>query len=69
MKEKDYNWFLDNYENLYEKYGSKFIAIKDEKILGVYDSFFDAVKKNNSIKDFIVQRLDKDKSAYTKSTR
>jgi len=35
MKE-DYNWFLDKYGELFEKYGESYIAIKQRRVLGVY---------------------------------
>ena len=48
VQDKDYNFFLENIETLYEKYGHKFLAIKDEHILCVYDTFEEAL--NNTLK-------------------
>lgn len=35
--DKNFDWFVDNYKNIYKKYGNAFIAIHDRKIVGVYD--------------------------------
>ena len=39
MQRADFNWFLNNYDNLYKKYGHKFLVIKDETVLGAYESY------------------------------
>ena len=44
MQEKDYKWFLDNYDNLFEDYGHKYLAIKNQTVLGAYSSYADAVE-------------------------
>lgn len=68
MQENDYRWFLDHYKELYQKYGHKFLAIKDEKVIGTYDSYAEGVRetlKTEPIGSFIVQECNGDKSAYT----
>ena len=37
-RKKDFDFFIENYQNLYKEYGNKFLAIKDKKVLGAYDS-------------------------------
>jgi len=68
MQDKDFEWFLENYNDLYEKYGRSFLAIKNKNVLGVYDSFADAVDstaKTEKLGTFIVQECTGDESAYT----
>ena len=56
---RDYDFFLKNLHSLYERYGPVFVAIKDEKILGIYPSLELAVEetaKKHALGTFIVQR-------------
>ena len=65
---KDFKWFLDNYYDLYEQYGSSFLAIKDQAVIGVYKSYTEGVKetaKNHELGSFIVQECDVSEAAYT----
>ena len=58
MQDQDYDYFLQNMENLYKTYGRKFIAIKDRHILGVYEAFNDALEntlKTEKAGTFLIQ--------------
>ena len=33
MRDEDFKWFLKEYDNLFKKYGHKFLAIKNKTIL------------------------------------
>lgn len=64
----DFNFFVEHYNELYEKYGHKFIVIKNHKILGVYDDAVSAVNitsEKHQIGTFIVQECNGDESGYT----
>ncbi len=66
--EKTFQYYLDNLEELYKKYPNKFLALKDCKVLGVYDSYDDALEetlKNHEIGTFLIQRVDINPSSYT----
>ena len=39
----DFYWFVDHYEELFERYGICYLIIKDERIYGSYDSMRIAV--------------------------
>jgi hypothetical protein len=68
MQDRDFEWFLENYNDLYDKYGRSFLAIKNEKVLGVYSSFNEAVDAtllSEEIGTFIVQECNGNESAYT----
>lgn len=38
MLEKEFQYYLDNQSNLASKYNGKFIVIKGESVIGVYNS-------------------------------
>lgn len=64
--DKEYKWFIVNSKKLYEKYGDVYVAIKNGKVLGKYNSFAEGVKKTQKkekIGTFIVQRLSADGTA------
>ena len=65
---KDFMWFIENNVKLYKKYGKKYLAIKDKKVIGVYDDYGEGVRQT-SLKEklgtFIVQECGKDESVYT----
>jgi hypothetical protein len=67
FKNKDFEYFVNNYQKIFNKYGHKFIVIKNQKILGVYDDIDDAVDetvKTEEIGTFIVQECTGDTLAY-----
>jgi hypothetical protein len=56
-------------EELYQTYGHKFVAIKDQNILGAYDSFdtaLDDTLKTEPIGTFLIQECfeNKEKAIY-----
>ena len=68
IQDKDFEWFLDNYSALYKKYGKKYLAIKNSKVLGAYDSLAEGVNetsKKEKIGTFIVQLCNGEESGYT----
>lgn len=68
MQDMDYQWFLDNYDELYQKYGDSYIAIKNQKVLGVYTSFAQGVlttQKTEEPGTYIVQHCNGNESGYT----
>lgn len=68
MQTSDFKWFIENLSNLFNSYGTKFLAIKDKRILGAYNSYAEGVKetiKTEELGTFIVQQCGVDESAYT----
>lgn len=62
MQLDDYNWFVQNYNDLQKQYGSAFLAIKDKTVLGSYESYGKAVRETKKTEDlgtFIVQECKK----------
>lgn len=68
MQMDDFQWFIDNYQSLFSQFGNSYLAIKDKKVIGTYDSFAEAVKKtaeSHPLGSFIVQQCNGSASAYT----
>ena len=58
IQEQDYDYFLQNMEEMYKMYGHKFVAIKNLNILGAYNSFDDALGatlKTEKLGTFLIQ--------------
>lgn len=66
MQRSDFNWFLNNYDDIYKKYGKKYIVVKDKTILGAYNSVREALDNTNEeLGSYIIQECDGTPSAYT----
>ena len=66
-RKKDFDYFVANYQDLFKKYGHKFLAIKNQQILGAYDSVPDTIKDLSpkyEIGTYIIQECTGDDSAY-----
>ena len=70
MFEKELAFFIRKQAELVKKYEGKILAIKDEEIVGVYDSTLDAyitTKKNHELGQVMLQPCLKGADAYTAS--
>ena len=68
MQDSDYQWFLENYSSIFQQYGNAYVAIKDRKILGVYDSYATGIAETSRAEplgSFIVQYCNGHESGYT----
>ena len=68
MQNRDFNWFLSNYDDIFKAYGHSYLAIKDENVLGSYSSFkeaLDATVLTEELGTFIIQECNGNESAYT----
>ena len=55
---EDYQWFVDNYDDLCNQYGNSFLAIKNKEVICSYKSYADAVRETRKSEvpgTFIVQ--------------
>ena len=55
------------YQNFYKEYGHKFLAIKDKKVLGAYDSVTETISDltpTYEVGSYIIQECTGDESAY-----
>jgi uncharacterized protein (DUF1330 family) len=68
MLEKEFKYYLDNQTALVEKYGGKFLVIKDHEVLGAYDAedtaYFETEKSHEVLK-FLIQFCELGDSSYT----
>jgi len=58
QQDQDFNYFLENMNNLYQSYGHKFVAVKNLSILGIYDNFNEALEttlKTEELGTFLIQ--------------
>lgn len=65
---EDFEWFEQHYEEFQSMYGNAFLVIKNQKIIGVYDSYGAGVRetqKTEELGTFIVQECNKECVAYT----
>jgi len=54
----DFNYFLENMGSLYQKYGHKFIVVKNKNVLGAYNDFMNAYEstiKTEEMGTFLIQ--------------
>lgn len=68
MQDEDFKWFIENYSNLYGKYGTSYLVISNKKIIGSYQNPNDAISntiKNIPYGQFIVQLCNGEESGYT----
>jgi len=67
---KELEFFIANQKELVQKYGGKFVVIKDQKIEGVFDAELDAyneAKKKFELGTFIIQQCLAGKEAYSQN--
>lgn len=67
-RQADFDFFVENYDALFKRYGKCYIAIRNKEILGVYKSSIDAVRDLlpvYEIGSYILQECNGDASAYT----
>jgi len=67
---EQFNWYLENQENLVERYNGKILVIKDKEIAGVYDSEDEALieaTKRFGLGNFIIQLCTPGNDAYTQT--
>ena len=72
MLDKEFMYYEKNKEDLNKKYNNKYIVIKNENIIGVYNSHEDAVKesiKTEELGTFLVQHCCKDEQILRFSSR
>lgn len=68
MLENEFQYYLDHQNELVEKYNGKYIVIKDDKVIGSFDSeesaYFE-MKKKHELGTFLIQKCEPGKEAYT----
>ena len=67
MLEKEYEFFSKNISDLYNKYGHKFLVIKNKKVIGVYENenlALEQTLKNEKLGTFLVQECVSDSKPH-----
>ena len=67
---KEFAYYLANQETLVREHMGKFVVIKDEKVIGVYDSQLAAVetsRRDHELGTFLVQKVEPGDTAYTQT--
>lgn len=67
MAHDDFQWFMGNYSELQRKYGNCFLAIRDKKVIGVFESYEAGVRETSKewpLGSFIVQEVSNSFIAY-----
>ncbi len=68
MQDRDFDWFLQHYDELYSQYGKSYLAIKDQCIIGSFQTYADGVRGASLMAKpgtFIIQHCDGTPAAYT----
>ena len=68
--EKEFDFFVNNQKKLVKKYKGKYLAIKNNEVLGAYNSLSEAVKKtvkHEDIGTFLIQKCDPSKKVYSQT--
>ncbi len=66
--EKEFDYYIENQDDLVKRYNGKVIVIKGQQVIGAYDSIPDAIKetmKNHELGTFLTQRCEPGTDAYT----
>lgn len=68
--EKEFQYFLDHQSELVKRYGGKFIVIKNQTVIGVYDNeteAFTETQKQHQLGTFLIQECKPGSEVYTQT--
>ena len=68
--EKEFQYYLEHQDELVLKYNNKFLLIKEESILGVYDSkqdAYDFVSQKNELGNVLIQQCSSGNTGTTQT--
>ena len=69
---REFEYYRANQDEMVKKHNGKFVVIKDQKVLGAYDSAADAVNattKSYDLGTFLVQKVEPGNQAFTQTFR
>ncbi len=72
MLEDEFQFYLDNQDELVKKYNGRFIVIKGEKVVGDYSSEIEAYNKSVAAYElgtFLIQECRPGEESYTQTFR
>ena len=68
--EKEFDFFVKNQDELVKKHRGKYIVIKNQAVIGVYDELNEAITETSKKEQrgtFLVQKCEPGKAAYTQT--
>ncbi len=68
MLEKEFKYYKDHQDELVKKFNGKYLVIKDEQVIGVYDTDLEAYsnsKEKYELGTFLIQHCMLGKNSYT----
>lgn len=68
--EKEFQYFLDHQDELVKQYGGKFIVIKNQQVIGVYNTEIEAfteTQKQHELGTFLIQECKLGAKVYTQT--
>jgi len=72
MLDKEFKYYIDNQEELVNKHKGKFLVIKDQSVIGVYNSEIEAYSETVKIHElgtFLIQECQPGDENYTQTFR
>lgn len=66
-RKDDFDYFIANYQDLYQQYGHKFLAIRNRSVIGDYSSIPDAINDLSKLYPpgkYIIQECTGSETAY-----
>jgi 3-methyladenine DNA glycosylase AlkD len=67
---KEFQYYLDNQDELVKKYNGKFLVIKDCQVIGAFENQLEAInktKKDHELGTFLVQKCEPGSESYTQT--
>lgn len=67
-QEKNFEYFLKHYDDIFKQYGCCFVVLKNQSVLATYESFSEAYHKaleTEELGSFSIQECNGDESGYT----
>jgi hypothetical protein len=68
--EKEFKYYLDHQDEMVKKYNGKYVVIKEDEVIGVYEEELAAVletQKRHELGTFLVQKVEPGTGAYTQT--
>jgi len=66
--EKEFNYYIENQKELVKKYNGKYIVIKNDKVIGVFNNELDAIEETSKTEElgtFLIQKCEPGVESYT----
>ena len=68
--EKEFEYYLDHQDELVKEYNGKYIVIKNNKVIGAFNTEIEAIEKTaekHELGTFLVQKCEPGVEAYTQT--